>query len=120
MNKKEKAEVAFLEVLRRQQEQDASGIYSFDLARQAAEIPVEPTPLHRLGNFLLRSTGREERPYTTGYAFHLYPTLARLEQSGLIESDWEQGPLRFGQEYHRRKYRLAEQAPQAEEQEILD
>lgn len=109
MNKSEKAEAAFLEVLRQRQIEGHAGTYALDLLQEAQEIPTEPTRIHKLGGVLLQLVGREARPYRPGYSLQLYPTLARLEQQGIVESEWESEPS-TPRGHIRRLYRLVDNA----------
>jgi hypothetical protein len=109
MNKGEKAEEAFLEVFRQRHAEGHTGTYAFDLLLEAQEIPTEPTRLHKVGNALLQLAGREARPYRPHYSGQLYPTLARLERQGVVESEWEAEPS-TPSGHKRRLYRLADSA----------
>lgn len=89
MNKKERIENTFIEVLRQNNEKGGAGMYASDIKQAAEEIPVRAPLLYRLGDTALHLVGIKRVPYRPNYStWRLYTTLTRLESSGKVESEW--------------------------------
>lgn len=104
MSKRRSAELAFMMVLEDVQGTSEEGLGALDVLDASRELPVAPSFFHELGNHALRMLGKPQRTYQPSYRAQLYPTLARLEEQGLVESKLS-SDLPGGRT---RAYRLAE------------